>query len=325
MVKNDLTPLLAFRGYACRLIRMGQMILRQIETRVLLHSQPILLTHKLTLMRGTIFINYRKDDSSWNALALYNELQKYFPKESLFKDFNTIRPGDDFVVSIQKALSNCNVLLVVMSKNWLAVTDKNGNRRINDPDDLVRIEIATAIDRNIQVIPVLFDNIAMPTSSELPDNLKSLPRRQFVEIETTRFEADVKKLADAIKELMPGSEGPHGKREHTGHGGSHSDQNISKPPVQNVHNVVGNVLPPGNKPDNYLVFAIISTVLCCLPLGIVSIIHSTKVDNLWNAGQHAESKRASDQAKQFAIYSAIAGVIVWGLYFIVVAAGGYSS
>ena len=68
-------------------------------------------------MRGTIFINYRKDDSSWNALALYNELQKYFPKESIFKDFNTIRPGDDFVVSIQKDLSNCNVLLIVKSKN----------------------------------------------------------------------------------------------------------------------------------------------------------------------------------------------------------------
>lgn len=294
-------------------------------------AAPLPVTHKLTLMRGTIFINYRKDDSSWNALALYNELQKYFPRESIFKDFNTIRPGDDFVVSIQKALSNCNVLLVVMSKNWLEVTDKNGNRRINDPDDLVRIEIATAIDRNIQVIPVLFDNIPMPTSSELPDNLKSLPRRQFVEIETTRFEADVKKLADAIKELMPPDESSHAKRDHSGHVGGDQgnpnpgNQHTRKPPAQQVHNLAGNVNPPGPKPDNYLVFAIISTVICCLPLGIVSIIHSTKVDNLWNAGQYAESKKASDQAKQFAIYSAIAGVIVWGLYFVVVAAGGYSS
>ena len=55
-------------------------------------------------MRGTIFINYRKDDSSWNALALYNELQKYFPKESIFKDFNTIRPGDDFCCVYPKGL-----------------------------------------------------------------------------------------------------------------------------------------------------------------------------------------------------------------------------
>lgn len=288
-------------------------------------------------MRGTIFINYRKDDSSWNALALYNELLKYFPKESIFKDFNTIRPGDDFVESIQKALSHCNVLLVVMSKNWLEVKDKHGNRRISDPDDLVRIEIATAIERNIQVIPVLFDNIPMPTSADLPDNLRSLPRRQFVEIETTRFEADVKKLADAIKELMPDEQPIHGKKDTTGNIGGHQphqthqntgNQDINKPKQENryhenVQHVHGNTSSPGAKPDNYLVFAIITTVLCCLPLGIVSIIHSTKVDNLWNSGRHAEAKAASNQAKQFAIYAAIAGVVVGGIYLMMVAAGGY--
>lgn len=281
-------------------------------------------------MRGTIFINYRKDDSSWNALALYNELQKYFPKETLFKDFNTIRPGDDFVESIQKALSHCNVLLVVMSKNWLEVKDKHGNQRISDPDDLVRVEIATAIERNIQVIPVLFDNIPMPTSAELPDNLKSLPRRQFIEIESTRFEADVKKLAEAIKELMPDNEPIHGKRDMQGNirgGGNQPDQNtanqnISNSSSQNTQHSQGNIHSPGAKPDNYLVFAIISTVLCCLPLGIVSIIHSTKVDNLWNSGQHAEAKIAADKAKQFAMYAAIAGVVVIGLYLILVVAGG---
>lgn len=285
-------------------------------------------------MRGTIFINYRKDDSSWNALALYNELLKYFPKESIFKDFNTIRPGDDFVESIQKALSHCNVLLVVMSKNWLDVKDKHGNRRINDPDDLVRIEIATAIERSIQVIPVLFDNIPMPTSADLPENLRSLPRRQFVEIETTRFEADVKKLADAIKELMPDDAPIQGKKETTANSGGYQphqnlntgNQNIGKSEQQNVYQ--GNVQhlhggrnAPGAKPDNYLVFAIITTVLCCLPLGIVSIIHSTKVDNLWNSGQYVEATAASNQAKQFAIYAAIAGVIVWGIYLMMVAAG----
>ena len=282
-------------------------------------------------MRGTIFINYRKDDSSWNALALYNELLKYFPKESIFKDFNTIRPGDDFVESIQRALSNCNVLLVVMSKNWLEVKDKHGNRRINDPDDLVRIEIATAIERNIQVIPVLFDNIPMPTNADLPDNLKSLPRRQFVEIETTRFEADVKKLADAIKELMPPdqSQRPADNRGQVNTGykpvESTPNQNIPRQNTGSAQYLHSNTNTGGGvKPDNYLVFAIISTVLCCLPLGIVSIIHATKVDNLWNAGQHDEARRASNQAKQFAIYAAIAAAIVWGIYLMVLAAGGYS-
>ena len=161
----------------------------------------------------------------------------------------------------------------------------------------------------------------MPTSAELPDNLRSLPRRQFVEIETTRFESDVKKLADAIKELMPASAEPGPNRPHTP--GSHSTPNppggdTSRPPSGGFPNQ-----PPTTsaKPDNYLVFAIISTVICCLPLGIVSIIHSTKVDNLWNSGQYAEAKNASNQAKQFAIYAAIAGVIVWGIYLVLVAIG----
>jgi hypothetical protein len=286
-------------------------------------------------MSGTIFINYRKDDSSWNALALYNELQKYFPKERIFKDFNTIRPGDDFVESIQKALSHCNVLLIVMSKNWLQVKDKHGNRRLDDPDDLVRIEISTAIERNIQVIPVLFDNIPMPTSGELPDNLRSLPRRQYVEIETTRFESDVKKLAEAIEELLPAGEPGHGKKVEHGEEATvrptvrTSQQNVNQKAQheasQQFRGNTGNPNAPFAKPDNYLVFAIISTVLCCLPLGIVSIIHSTKVDNLWNAGRFEEAKTASNQAKQFAIYAAIAGVVVIGIYLILVAAGSLAS
>ena len=101
---------------------------------------------------GTIFINYRKDDSSWNALALYNELQKYFTKDQIFKDFNTILPGDDFVVSIDNALRKCDVLIVVIGKSWLDMKDVTGRRRLDDPDDFVRLEVATALSRNIQVI-----------------------------------------------------------------------------------------------------------------------------------------------------------------------------
>ncbi|MBC7827670.1 MAG: CD225/dispanin family protein [Chitinophagaceae bacterium] len=167
----------------------------------------------------------------------------------------------------------------------------------------------------------------MPTSADLPENLRSLPRRQYVEIETTRFEADVKKLAEAIKELLPPDDPAIPKKEDHGNTGGHqpvqntSNQNVQKPQHENVQNFRGNTNVPVVKPDNYLVFAIITTVLCCLPLGIVSIIHSTKVDNLWNAGQYEQAKTASNQAKQFAIYAAIAGVVVGGIYLIMVAAG----
>src|SRR6478736_2630544 len=152
--------------------------------------------------KGTIFINYRKEDSNWNALALYQELQKYFTKDQLFKDFNAIAPGDDFVISINNALQSCDVLLVLIGKEWLGMKDELGHQRLSDPHDFVRLEISKALERNITVVPVLLDRTPMPKASELPDNLQALCRRQFVEIDPTRFEDDVRKLAEAIRKVM---------------------------------------------------------------------------------------------------------------------------
>ncbi|GBL35526.1 hypothetical protein EMGBS15_11210 [Filimonas sp.] len=157
----------------------------------------------MSQLPGTIFINYRKDDSRWNALALYNELQKYFEKDQIFKDFNTILPGDDFVFSIENALRKCDVLLVVIGPGWLNMKDESGKRRLDDPDDFVRLEVSTALSRNIQVIPVLIDNTPMPKAADLPENMRLLYRRQFVEIDNTRFEDDVRNLAEAIKKVLP--------------------------------------------------------------------------------------------------------------------------
>ena len=70
-----------------------------------------------------------------------------FSKESIFKDFNTIEPGEDFVVTIKKALEQCDVLLVIIGKSWLNMKDQKGLARLNDPDDFVRIEIATALKK----------------------------------------------------------------------------------------------------------------------------------------------------------------------------------
>ena len=153
-------------------------------------------------MKSKIFINYRKDDSPWNSLALYQELIKHFGKESIFKDFNTITPGTDFVESIEEALESCDVLLVLISEHWADIKDKNGNLRINNEDDFVRIEIATALKRKIKVIPVLFDNAVLPPATDLPEDLKSLARRQSIEIDKTRFEADTARLVAAIKNIL---------------------------------------------------------------------------------------------------------------------------
>jgi|SRR5690606_32517492 len=78
-------------------------------------------------------------------------------------------------------------------------------------------------------------------------------------------------------------------------------------------------------PENYLVWAILCTVLCCLPLGIVSIIKSTEVNKLWALGDYAGAQKASADAKKYATWGAIAAVVVWVIYllfFVVIGVGG---
>ena len=70
--------------------------------------------------------------------------------------------------------------------------------------------------------------------------------------------------------------------------------------------------------SNNLVWAILSTLFCCLPLGIVSIIHAAKVNGLLAAGDIAGARDAADKAKKWAIYAAVAGIIVFVLYIVLV-------
>ena len=83
--------------------------------------------------------------------------------------------------------------------------------------------------------------------------------------------------------------------------------------------------PPGQRPDNYLVWSILVTVLCCVPFGIVAIINSAKVSGLWAAGQFAEAQKASENAKKFVIWGAIAGLVVSAMYAVVALSGGLSN
>jgi hypothetical protein len=280
---------------------------------------------------GTIFINYRKSDANLQAGYLYSELKKYFHKDQLFKDFNTILPGTDFEKSINEALMKCDVLLVCMGKSWLNATNEKGERRLDDPNDFVRLEIATALQRDIPTVPVLFDDTSFPAPHELPVDLRGLNRRQYVEIETNRFEEDTKKLADAILTIFR-QKGIHTAQPHDvltaqqagGQAGTRGPQQRSTPVAgntQQARDLLGSVAA-GTKPANNLVWAILATVLCCLPMGIVSIIYATKVDTLWNNGQHDEAIQAANKAKQWAIYSAAVGIIIAIIYGVYIAMMG---
>jgi len=252
--------------------------------------------------RGTIFINYRREDSNWNALALYNELQKYFSKDQLFKDFNAIQPGDDFVESIAGALQRCDVLLVLIGPKWLGARYAEGKLRLEDADDFVRLEIAKALSRNIKVVPVMLDGTKMPQSEELPEPLRGLTRRQLIAIDPTRFEDDVRKLAEAIKRIL-----------------GEPELRPTPPPLPSSPTpspAPHNVQTPEPKPDNNMVWGILTTILCCLPLGIVSIISASKVDGLYHQGKYADAREAAAQAKKYAIWAVVAGFVVWAIYLI---------
>ena len=109
-------------------------------------------------------------------------------------DLEDIKPGVDFADTISKAVGSCDLLIVLIGKQWLTISDSTGRRRIDNPQDFVRLEIATALSRNVRVIPVLVGKASMPGSEELPEPLASLARRQAHELSDDRWDFDVGQL-----------------------------------------------------------------------------------------------------------------------------------
>jgi hypothetical protein len=91
------------------------------------------------------------------------------------------------------------VLVAIIGPNWLKARDGEGERRLNNPNDFVRLEISAALQRNIPVIPVLVDGASPPRVDELPDDLKVLARRQSIEVSHTKFDRDMDKLSQSIR------------------------------------------------------------------------------------------------------------------------------
>lgn len=145
-----------------------------------------------------IFISYRRDDSAGYTGRLYDHILQHFEESKVFRDVDTIKPGEDFVVAIEKVVGECDALIAVIGPKWLEVRDQNGNRRLNNLEDYVRLEIATALKRNIIVIPVLIERAGMPNKNDLPEDLSNLTRRNAIELSHDRFSYDVDRIIQAI-------------------------------------------------------------------------------------------------------------------------------
>ncbi len=149
-----------------------------------------------------IFINYRRGDSIATAGRLHDRLAAAFGKNNLFLDVDHIPAGVDFVTHLNSKVTSCDVFLALIGQNWLNARDENGQQRLFDPNDFVRIEIAAALSRNVPVIPVLIDGAAIPGEGELPDDIKQLTRRNAVEIRNSQFGSDADRLVEKLQAII---------------------------------------------------------------------------------------------------------------------------
>jgi hypothetical protein len=119
-----------------------------------------------------LFISYRREDSEGLTGRIYDRLVAHFGKEAVFIDVDTIPYGVDFVEDVSDAVSRCDILLAMIGEQWLDVRHKEGPHqgqcRLDDPTDFVRIEIHAALERKIPVIPVLIGKATMPAEEQLP-------------------------------------------------------------------------------------------------------------------------------------------------------------
>jgi hypothetical protein len=149
-----------------------------------------------------IFISYRRDDSAGYAGRLFDYLSAHFGAQNVFMDIDTIEPGEDFRKVVSKAVGSCDVVLVMIGKQWLGMADTQGRRRLDDPRDFVRMEIGAAlINQRVRVIPVLVRGAGMPGEHELPEGLKELTWRNAIELSDSRFQHDAKKLISVIERI----------------------------------------------------------------------------------------------------------------------------
>jgi formylglycine-generating enzyme required for sulfatase activity len=145
-----------------------------------------------------IFLSYRRQDSAGVAGRIYDRLRAHFGDDAIFMDIDAIPIGVDFRQHITSALDQCGVLLAVIGRHWAGEVGAPG--RIDDPRDFVRIEIESALDRKLPVVPILIDRARMPAETDLPPSLAPLAYRNAIEVDQGRdFHHHVDRLIEGIE------------------------------------------------------------------------------------------------------------------------------
>ena len=191
-------------------------------------------------MAGGIFVSYRRDSYRHAAGRFHDKLALHFARDQIFMDVDAIEPGLDFVKVLHERVGTCDVLIAVISPAWLDARDEAGHRRLDDPDDFVRIEIEAALARDVRVVPVLVGGATVPRESDLPETLKPLARRHAVVLNHTTFGRDMDALIKVLeKDVRPKENGWSGG----------SKQATGAETAGKVDGILGNPTPTGATGD----------------------------------------------------------------------------
>lgn len=157
-----------------------------------------------------IFISYRRADSKTVTGRIYDRLRQEFGRGDVFKDVDDIPPGTDFRSVLKDAITTCDVMLVIVGSQWLNITDDQNQRRLDNPEDFVRIEVEMGLQRDtMQVIPVLVEGAAHPGEVSLPEPLKPLAYKNSVVV---RDDPDFHRDMNVLIRHLGRSAGIHAKR-----------------------------------------------------------------------------------------------------------------
>lgn len=148
-----------------------------------------------------IFISYRREDSEYPALHIYDKLVEHFGKESVVFDVDTIPFGIDFRDYLSREVSKCDILLVVIGDRWIDILEQ----RLKEPNDFVRIEIQVALERDIPVVPVLVKNASVPSAADLPPEISELAYKQAAEVRAgSDYKYHLKRLINGLENSIAG-------------------------------------------------------------------------------------------------------------------------
>ncbi len=155
-----------------------------------------------TAVMAKVFITYRREETAAHAGRLYDAMVGQYGERNVFMDVE-LAPGVDFIEQITGAVAACHVLIVVMGPRWATVENEDGTPRIADPDDFVRLEVETALQRpGVTPIPVLVAGARMPNRDDLPVGLRAITRRNALELSDQRWHYDVGRLISTLDELL---------------------------------------------------------------------------------------------------------------------------